>query len=177
MNSSSKKPSYAGKDVFIGIDVHKRTYSVAVVVEGRLVKKWQTSAVPEQLARQLNSYFPEANLHSAYEAGFSGFVLHRKLEEAGIENLVVDAASIETTVHNRVKTDKQDALKLASLLEAGRFKGIRIPTEEEEAHRLLTRTRFLSLSLLTTHHDCKSIGVVTEIAVHCKVLKGIWDKL
>jgi len=48
MNSSSKKPSYTGKDVFIGIDVHKRTYSVAAVMEGMLVKKWQTAAVPEQ---------------------------------------------------------------------------------------------------------------------------------
>jgi len=59
MNSSSKKPSYAGKDVFIGIDVHKRTYCVAVVVEGMLVRGgrlWQC----EQLARQLQGYFPAA---------------------------------------------------------------------------------------------------------------------
>ncbi|MDZ4877662.1 MAG: hypothetical protein CLLPBCKN_007097 [Chroococcidiopsis cubana SAG 39.79] len=57
MNSSSKKPSYTGKDVFIGIDVHKRTYSVVSVVEGIVVKKWQTAAVPEQLTKQLRSYF------------------------------------------------------------------------------------------------------------------------
>ncbi|MES1025118.1 MULTISPECIES: transposase [Cyanophyceae] len=148
MNSSSKKPSYTGKNVFIGIDVHKRTYSIVSVVdsivsvvEGIVVKKWQTTAIPDQLARQLKSYFPEANLYSVYEAGFSGFVLHRKLEEAGIKNLVVNAASIETTVHNRVKTDKRDALKLASLLEAGRLKGIRVPSEKEETQRLLSRTR------------------------------------
>jgi len=141
MNSSSKKPSYTGKDVFIGIDVHKRTYSVVSVVEGIVVKKWQTAAVPEQLAKQLRSYFSEANLYSADSAGFSGFVLHRRLEEVGIKNIVVNAASIETTVHNRVKTDKRDALKIASLLEAGRLKGIKIPSEREEAQRLLTRTR------------------------------------
>ena len=141
MNSSSRKPSYTGKNVFIGIDVHKRTYSVVSVVEGIVVKKWQTSAVPDQLARQLKSYFPEAKLYSAYEAGFSGFVLHRVLEIAGIENLVVNAASVETTVHNRVKTDKRDALKLASLLEAARLKGIRVPSQKQEAQRLLTRTR------------------------------------
>jgi len=141
MNSSSKKPSYTGKDVFIGIDVHKRTYSVVSVVEGIVVKKWQTAAVPEQLAKQLRSYFSEANLYSAYEAGFSGFVLHRRLEEVGIKNIVINAASIETTIHNRVKTDKRDALKIASLLEAGRLKGIKIPSEREEAQRLLTRTR------------------------------------
>ena len=107
MNSSSKKPSYTRKNVFIGIDVHKRTYSIVSLVEGIVVKKWQTAAVPEQLARQFKSYFPEANLYSAYEPGFSGFVLHRVLERAGIDNLVVNAASIETTVHNRVKTDKR----------------------------------------------------------------------
>lgn len=124
-----------------GLMCKARTYSVVGVVEGTVVKKWQTAAVPEQQERQLKSYFPEANLYSADSAGFSGFVLHRRLEEAGIKNVVVNAASIETTVHNRVKTDKRDALKLASLLEAGRLKGIRIPSEKEEAQRLLTRTR------------------------------------
>ena len=59
----------------------------------------------------------------------------------GIDNIVVHVPSIEIAVSDRVKTDKQDASKLASLLEAGRLKANRIPTEEEELHRLLTRTR------------------------------------
>ena len=40
-----------------------------------------------------------------------------------------------------MKTDKRDALKIATLLEAGRLKGIRVPTEKQERQRLLTRTR------------------------------------
>ena len=40
-----------------------------------------------------------------------------------------------------VKTDKRDATKLATLLEAKRLTGIRIPSEKEENQRLLTRTR------------------------------------
>ncbi len=32
MENSSKKHSYVGKKVFVGIDVHKRTYSVVAVV-------------------------------------------------------------------------------------------------------------------------------------------------
>ncbi len=32
MKSSSEKRSYAGQNVFIGIDVHKRTYSVVAVL-------------------------------------------------------------------------------------------------------------------------------------------------
>ena len=141
MSSSSKERDYTGKKVFIGIDVHKRTYSVVCVAEGTVVKRWQTLASPEKLAQQLHKYFAGAELDSVYEAGFSGFVLHRIWQRAGINNLVVNPGSLEVAIHNRVKTDKRDALKLATLLEAGRLEGIRIPSEKEEQQRLLTRTR------------------------------------
>ena len=140
-NNSSVKNSYAGKQVYVGIDVHKRTYSVVTVVEGMVVKKWRTVASPEKLAQQLARYFPGASIETAYEAGFSGFVLHRVLEKAGINNIVVNPGSIEVAVHNRVKTDKRDALKIANLLEARRLKGIRVPSLQQEQQRLLTRTR------------------------------------
>jgi transposase len=48
---------------------------------------------------------------------------------------------IEVAANNRVKTDKRDAQKMATLLLAGRLKGNRIPSEQEEHHRMLTRTR------------------------------------
>ena len=141
MKNSSGKLSYIGKKVFVGIDVHKRTYSVVTVVEGVIVKKWTTAAIPEKLAQQLGSYFPGASIQTAYESGFSGFVLHRVLEKAGINNIVVNPGSIEVAIHNRVKTDKRDALKIATLHEAGRLKGIRVPSPQQEQQRLLTRTR------------------------------------
>ncbi len=141
MKKTSEKLSYEGKKVFVGIDVHKRSYSVVAVVEGVIVKKWRTVASPDKLAEQLRRYFPEASIYTAYEAGFSGFVLHRVLEQAGIENIVVNPGSIEVAIHNRVKTDKRDALKIAILLEAGRLKGIRVPSPQQEQQRLLTRTR------------------------------------
>ena len=141
MKNSSEQRSYADQNVFLGIDVHKRTYSVVAVSEGEVVKKWRTTALPEGLVTQLKRFFSGAQLYTVYEAGFSGFVLHRVLEKAGITNLVVNPGSIEVAVHNRVKTDKRDALKMAILLEVGRLKGIRIPTEKEEQQRFLTRTR------------------------------------
>ncbi|MDJ0574373.1 MAG: hypothetical protein QNJ65_04315 [Xenococcaceae cyanobacterium MO_234.B1] len=101
------------------------TPNVVAVVEGMVVKKWRTLASPEKLAEQLRRYFPSASIETAYESGFSGFVLHRILEKEGIHNLVVNPGSIEVAIHNRVKTDKRDALHLATLLEAGRLKGIR----------------------------------------------------
>jgi len=141
MKGETQQLSYVDKEVFVGIDVHKKTYAVVARTEGEVVKKWTTAACPQALAQQLLKYFAGATIYSAYEAGFSGFMLHRELEHQGIYNLVVHAAGMEVAANDRVKTDKRDAHKLSTLLEAKRLKGIRIPSEAEEAHRLLSRTR------------------------------------
>ena len=95
MKKAFKEISYVGKEVFIGIDVHKKSYAVVARVGGEVVKKWTTTASPQALAQQLLKYFAGATIYSAYEAGFSAFVLHRELEKNGIQNKVVNAAGIE----------------------------------------------------------------------------------
>jgi transposase len=85
--------------------------------------------------------FSGARVRAAYEAGYSGFWLYRKLVAAGIDCIVVHAASIEVSARDTVKTDKRDSLKIAQQLAAGRLRGVRVPTKEEEQRRLLTRTR------------------------------------
>ena len=132
---------YTGKKIYLGIDVHKKTYAVAAFCEKLVVKKATLPASPEGLVTFCKKYFPGALIESAYEAGFSGFFLHRILEKNGIRNLVIHAAGIEIAVGDRVKTDKRDALKIATQLEANRLKGIHVPSEEREEKRALTRLR------------------------------------
>ena len=141
MKNTTLTKSYDGEDVYVGIDVHKKNYVVVVRVNQTIVKKWTTAAKPDALAQQLRKYFEGGILHSVYESGFSGFVLHRVLTESGIDSIVVHAASVEVAAYDRVKTDKRDAAKLAQQLEAGRLRGIRVPSEAQEQHRLLSRTR------------------------------------
>ena len=43
---NTNKISYKGKDIFIGIDVHKKTYSAVARVNGEVVKKCTTVASP-----------------------------------------------------------------------------------------------------------------------------------
>ncbi len=133
--------NYTGKTVFVGIDVHKKTYAVAATCEKIVVKKAGLPASPEGLVAFCKKYFPGAVIESAYEAGFSGFHLHRVLEKNGIKNLVIHAAGIEVAVGDRVKTDKRDALKIVAQLEAGRLRGIHVPSEEREEKRAITRLR------------------------------------
>lgn len=132
---------YTGKKIYLGIDVHKATYSVTAISEKIVVKKATLPASPEGLVAFCKKFFPGASIESAYEAGFSGFHLHRVLERNGIKNLVVHAAGIETAVGDRVKTDKRDSKKIATQLEANRLRGIHVPSEEREEKRALTRLR------------------------------------
>jgi transposase len=135
------RTDYMGKDVFIGIDVHKKSYSVYCIVDREKVKSWTMRASPTELITQLQDYFIGARLHTVYEAGFSGFALHRALVSAGIDSIVVNPGSVETASRDRVKTDKRDAKKLSEQLSNGRLTSIYIPTEEEELLRLSTRLR------------------------------------
>jgi transposase len=135
------KRDYTNKTVFVGIDVHKKTYTVYCICEREKVKSWTMSADSQQLIEQLKSYFAGARIISAYEAGFSGFALHRDLIAAGIENIVVNPGSVEIASRDKVKTDRRDARKLAEQLSDGRLKSIYIPSLEEELLRLSTRMR------------------------------------
>jgi len=133
--------SYIGRIVYVGVDVHKDTYTVTCVCNKQIVKTATVQAEPAGLAASLLRWFPGATLYSAYEAGFSAFVLHRALTTAGITNIVVNPASVAVAANDKVKTDRRDAKKLAIDLADGRLRGIYVPTEEEELARLLPRTR------------------------------------
>jgi len=135
------KRCYEGKNIYVGIDVHKKSYSVSCICDGVVVKKDTIVANPKKLIEYLQKYFAGSKINTAYEAGFSGFYLHRYLMESGIKNIVVHPASIEVSARDRVKTDKRDALKIAQQLSDGRLKGIHVPNERREHFRSVTRLR------------------------------------
>jgi transposase len=137
----TNKRDYIGKMVYMGIDVHKKTYCCVSVCEGEVVKRNTMPSNPEGLLAYIHNFFPEAKIQTAYEAGFSGFHLHRYLVDNGINNIVVHPASIEVSARDRVKTDKRDALKIAVQLSTHRLKGIFIPSLEQESKRSVSRLR------------------------------------
>lgn len=82
-----------------------------------------------------------AQVHSCYEAGRDGWWLHRWLAGLGVDNVVVDAASIEVNRRaRRAKTDRLDADKLETMLER-HHRGERVwavlrePSEHDEDER------------------------------------------
>src|SRR4029453_19590655 len=110
---------YCGRIVYVGIDVHKETYTVTCVDKKQIVKTGTMKADPAALAASLPRWFPGATLYSVYEAGFSAFVLHRVLPTTGITNIIVNPASVAVGANDKVKTDAGDSKKLAVHLAAG----------------------------------------------------------
>jgi transposase len=83
---------------------------------------------------------------SCYEAGRDGFWLHRFLLAHGVQNQVVDSASIEVNRRQRrAKSDGLDAVKLVEMLirwhngERKVWKLVRVPSVAEEDQRQLHR--------------------------------------
>jgi len=117
-----------------------------------------------------------ARVVSCYEAGRDGFWLHRHLRSVGIENQVIDAASIEVNRRLRhVKTDRLDGDRLLAKLirhhtgERDGWSVVRAPSlEEEDARRLHRELERLKRERLAHRLRIQSLLVVQGIRVMSK---------
>ena len=78
---NSKSVSSAGKRVYIGIDVHRMFFVASCVCEGEIVKRCRMPSKSAAVISLISKYFPDSKVNTCYEAGYSGFWLHRELEE------------------------------------------------------------------------------------------------
>ena len=129
-----------GEELFIGIDLHKRTWHITIktadieVFSGSIPGRW------EALTKLLDRY-KGAQIHAVYEAGYFGFWLFDKLTAHGINCIVTPPTLIPQEYGNRVKTDRLDSSKLARFLAKGLLKQIYVPSKEERFHRQVLRRR------------------------------------
>ena len=105
---------------------------------------------------------------SCYEAGRDGFWLHRYLQSRGIDNVVVDSASLEVDRRlRRAKTDRIDAGKLLRMLiryhggEKQLWRVVRVPSREDEDARHLHR-ELESLKRERTRHRNRIHGILMQ---------------
>ena len=106
---------------------------------------------------------------SCYEAGRDGFWIHRALVDQGIENRVIDSASIEVNRRKRrAKNDRVDVKAMLRLLqrywqgERGMLSVVRVPTVEAEDNRRLHRER----ERLLTERGAHSARIKSLLVAH-----------
>ena len=125
---------------YVGIDVHKRSYHVALRRAGGNTLTWVAPANPETLVRSLGDLKITIGC-IAYEAGPTGFSLARKIAEAGCQVIVAAPSRIPRPSTKGAKTDRLDCIRLALYAANGMLSSISIPTQQQEAKRSLVRRR------------------------------------
>jgi transposase len=142
MQTQRKELNFEGQNVFVGIDVHLKSWNVSIFTDNLHHKTFNQPSTAEVLGNYLKLNFPNASFHSVYEAGFCGLWAHYQLIDLGIKNIVVNPADVPTTDKEKMrKSDKIDSNKLGRSLRANELEAIYIPSEETLQDRSLIRVR------------------------------------
>lgn len=127
---------------YVGLDVSKASIAVAVSEPDGSVVEFGTIPNDAGAVRRLvTTLSRDATLKAAYEAGPTGYALHRQLVALGVDSQVVAPSLIPRRPGDRVKTDRRDAIHLVRLLRRGDLTPVWIPDHAQEALRDLLRAR------------------------------------
>jgi transposase len=133
---------FNGQKFYVGLDVHKKSWSVTVRSLEMQVAHFTQPPSAEALANTLRKKFPGGIFDSAYEAGFCGTTAHELLCKLGINNIMVHPGDIPSTdKQKKNKTDLHDSRSIAEHLEKKNLHAIHVLTREQQELRSLYRIR------------------------------------
>lgn len=154
MQTQSNKIDFNGQNIYVGFDVHLKSWKVTIMTEKLTHKTFSQPPSPEVLHHYLVKNFPGGTYHSAYEAGFCGYWIHNKLKEYGINSMVVNPGDIPTTDKEKVqKDDARDSNKIARSLRSGDLKPIYVPSIKTLEDRGLVRARATLVKDMTRYKN------------------------
>ena len=128
--------------LFIGIDIHKRSWKVHCSTDLSSGRTFSMPPDPDHLLNYVERHYPGFEVSTAYEAGCCGYSAHRRFRSYGWRSLVVNPADIFRRGKERhTKTDRIDAQLISRELKDGRLEGIGVPDRCREQLRSLFRRR------------------------------------
>jgi transposase len=148
------KLDFSGQTIYVGLDVHKKSWSVSIFSEQCEHKTFTQPPDVDKLVHYLKRNFPGADYRAVYEAGFCGFWVHDQLRDQGVNCIVANPADVPTTNKERTnKRDRIDCRKLSRNLRSGAIQGIYVPSRPKLEDRSLVRTR---QSMMKKQTRCKN---------------------
>ncbi|MBS7707973.1 IS110 family transposase [Chelatococcus asaccharovorans] len=144
-------------EIFVGIDVSKARNAIAVADGGRggeVRFLGEVDAAEESMRRAVKRLTAKGErAHFCYEAGPTGYGLHRLITSLGHACTVVAPSLIPRKPGDRVKTNRRDAISLARLLRADELTAVWVPDERHEAMRDLVRARAAAVETQRVHRQ------------------------
>ena len=125
--------------LFVGMDVHKETYSLCAINgnTGEVVS--ETTCGHE--AKFIKSFIDQAKrkcgdikeVLTGYEAGCLGYSLYKELKALDIDCHILAPSTMSKSAKNKVvKNDRLDAKMIATNLMHGSYKSVYVPNEDDE---------------------------------------------
>jgi transposase len=139
----------SGKRRYVGIDLGKRTYTMAVI--GKTGKTSHSNGRTDSEGRAALYGKLEKSDKVGLEAGNLAFMTAKEIiERVGCEVVVLNAGKLALIYGSMKKTDKEDALKLARILEQFREEQlplVPLPSEREMRRRKLIQSHKRAVKL------------------------------
>jgi len=150
----SNKLDFTGQSIFIGLDVHKKSWKVSIYTRHGEYKSFSQPPQTAVLVHYLRHHFPGALYYAVYEAGYCGFWIHDELVQEKVHCIVVNPADVPTkNKERRRKRDRVDCHKLAQGLCHQELEPIYVAPRAKLEDRSLIRTR---LSMGRKQSRCKN---------------------
>lgn len=171
-----KVTDFTGQNIYVGLDVHYKSWKVCIYSDEFELKTFSQPPDPLLLGNYLRKHYPNANFHLAYEAGFCGYWIHRAFKTQGMVCDVIHPADIPSSDKElKRKTDEVDCRKIARGLKNNELNPIFIPDEQQEADRMLIRSRSKTVKDLTTvKNRIKSFLKIYGITIPEEFTTGNW---
>ena len=178
MQTQDNKLDFTGQNIYVGFDVHLKSWKVTIMTDRLTHKTFSQPPQPKVLYQYLTKTFPGGTYHSAYEAGYCGYWIHNSLRALGVHSMVVNAADIPTTHKEKVhKEDTRDSRKIARSLRNGDLTPIYVPSLKTLEDRSLVRTRsMLVKDLARNKNRIKSFLYFHGIEIPQCLAQARWTK-
>jgi transposase len=173
-----KTQSTASPKLYIGMDIHKKSWSLHFRTDISDHKSMTIPPRADVLEGYVNQHFPAHQVHLVYESGSSGFSVARHFLHLGWHVKVVNPADIPT-MNKQIyqKTDAIDCRNLSKQLQADQLRGIFIPDEEQDNLKSLVRQRaVISKQLRSTKNGIKSLLLYHGITIPPEYDNPNWSK-
>jgi transposase len=132
----------AAPKLFIGMDIHKKSWSVHLRTDLFDHKGFSMPPESEKLVDYVTTHFADHEVSLTYEAGCCGFSAARYFLSMGWTVKVVNPNDVPRSDKQLYqKTDKLDCRNLCKQLQKDQLHGIYVPTEHEEQLKSLLRQR------------------------------------
>lgn len=179
MTKVLQRADFSGKTIYVGMDVHLKSWNISVYHEQQLLRSFQQPPQPKVLATWLKDNYPNATYNCAYEAGFCGFWIQRELQQQGVHCMVVNAADVpQTDKGMRSKNDRNDARRIGAALQGGLLRGIYVPDTAIESDRRVVRYRQqLQRDLTRARTRIKSLLHQTGMHIPGHFQNANWSRL